>query len=684
MDDAVFAFDTSDHVIYMNAAAERRYGVLAAEVLGRGRHEVFTEAAAGVVDADAPDNGRQRVSAVHRLADGGSIEVESSVSSLKDASGSVIGTLAVMRDVSERRRADMRQGALIRLSDRFRELDETAELEFDAAEIVSEVLGASRVGFGTWDDAGEMLQVRRDWTAPGVQSLAGAVPLREYGSFVDSLKKGEVICIADVRQDVRTAMSAGVLERLGSRSFMNVPLMEQGRLVAVMFVNHAQVRQWSAEEVHLLREVAERTRAVMERARNAAALRASEQRLREANETLEARVQSRTQELQRAEDALRQAQKMEAVGQLTGGIAHDFNNLLASMSASLQVLQRKLAQGKLDGAERYIGIGRDSVRRAAALTQRLLAFARRQTLDPKPTDVNRLVAGMADLIARSVGPNVEVEVVGAASLWPTRVDPSQLENSLLNLCINARDAMQPDGGRVIIETANKWLDERAAEEHDLPVGQYVALSVTDTGSGMAPAVIERVFDPFFTTKPLGQGTGLGLSMVYGFVRQSGGQVRIYSELGRGTTMCLYLPRHVGAAQDEEDASAVAAVETGDGETILVIEDEENIRQLVAEVLQEAGYHVICRADGPSGLAALQSNVRVDLLVTDVGLPGGLNGRQVADQARVDRPELKVLFITGYAENAAVGNGLLAPGMSVMTKPFEVAELAHKVRLMTTE
>ena len=272
-------------------------------------------------------------------------------------------------------------------------------------------------------------------------------------------------------------------------------------------------------------------------------------KLRELNETLEQRVEERTRELKLAEEALLHAQKMEAVGQLTGGFAHDFNNLLTGISGSMELLQTRLAQGRLTEADRYITAARGAARRATVLTQRLLAFSRRQTLDPRPIDVNKLVASMEDLIRRSVGPNIDVEVVGAGGLWLTKIDPAQLENSLLNLCINGRDAMAPTGGRLTIETANKWLDDRAARERDLTPGQYVSLCVSDTGSGMTPEVSARAFDPFYTTKPLGEGTGLGLSMVYGFVRQSGGQVRVYSEVGKGTTMCIYLPRLIETADD---------------------------------------------------------------------------------------------------------------------------------------
>ena len=387
---------------------------------------------------------------------------------------------------------------------------------------------------------------------------------------------------------------------------------------------------------------------------------------------------AREAELAEAQEALRQAQKMEAVGQLTGGIAHDFNNLLAAISGSLELLERRLGEGRLGGVERYIEVAQASTRRATSLTQRLLAFSRRQTLDPKPTDLNRLVTGMEDLIRRSAGPQIEVEVVGAGGLWLVRVDPSQLENALLNLAINGRDAM-PDGGRLTIETANKWLDSRAASDRDLPPGQYVSLCVTDTGTGMTPGVIERAFDPFFTTKPLGQGTGLGLSMIHGFVRQSGGQVRIYSEVEKGTTMCLYFPRFVGELEAVDMPDAHAGAEEGHGESVLIIDDEEGIRLLVADVLAEAGYRVLTAPDGPAGLKILQTDARIDLLITDVGLPGGVNGRQVADAARITRPTLKVLFITGYAENAVVGNGHLDAGMQVITKPFAMSTLGVRVR-----
>ncbi|MFI8614625.1 PAS domain S-box protein [Acidovorax sp. NPDC077693] len=387
---------------------------------------------------------------------------------------------------------------------------------------------------------------------------------------------------------------------------------------------------------------------------------------------------ARERELAEAQALLRQAQKMEAVGQLTGGIAHDFNNLLNAVSLNLEMLSRRVELGQYDGLAKYIGTAHASVKRGATLTQRLLAFSRRQTLDPKPTDVNRLVAGVEDIVRGAVGPSIHVDVVLADDLWPANVDASQLENSILNLCINARDAMLPEGGRLAIETANLWLDSHQARARELPQGEYISLAVSDTGSGMAPDVVARAFEPFFTTKPLGQGTGLGLSMVYGFVRQSGGQLRVQSEVGRGTTIQLYFPRHVGAVAAPQPLAADGESATGGGEVIVLIDDEEAIRVVAAEALGLAGYQVLQAQDGPSGLAVLQSGRRVDLLVTDVGLPGGMNGRQVADAARVVRPGLKVLFITGYAATAAVGNGHLDANMRVLTKPFEMAALANKI------
>ncbi|WCT72220.1 PAS domain-containing protein [Sphingomonas naphthae] len=408
-----------------------------------------------------------------------------------------------------------------------------------------------------------------------------------------------------------------------------------------------------------------------------------ERRLEQDRDRLVEEVEVTAAERDRAEDALRQSQKMEAVGQLTGGLAHDFNNLLTGISGALEMMQVRIAQGRVNELERYSVSAQGAVRRAAALTHRLLAFSRRQTLDPKPTNVNRLIFDVEELIRRTVGPQVEVETVGKAGVWTTLVDPNQLENAIINLCINARDAM-PGGGRITIETANKWLDERAARERDLEAGQYISICVTDTGTGMTPDVLAKAFDPFFTTKPLGEGTGLGLSMIYGFAKQSGGHVRVYSEVGMGTTMCIYLPRHV--TDDDPDTmdqlaetrDEVEPTSKGTGK-VLVVDDEPTVRMLVVEIAEELGYDVIEAFDGSSALRALQSAPRIDLLITDVGLPGGLNGRQVADAALSLKPDLRILFITGYAENAVFGNGQLAPNMALVTKPFAMDALAQRIR-----
>jgi PAS domain S-box-containing protein len=404
----------------------------------------------------------------------------------------------------------------------------------------------------------------------------------------------------------------------------------------------------------------------------------AERKLADLNARLEQQVRERTAELMAAEETLRQSQKMEAVGQLTGGIAHDFNNLLTGVSGSLEMLEMRLAQGRIGELGRYVNMAQTAAKRAAALTHRLLAFSRRQTLDPKPTDVNRLVAGMDELICRTMGPPIKVNFVAAPGLWPVFADPNQLENALLNLCINARDAM-PDGGTLTIETTNHMLEEADARALDLAAGAHVSLCVRDTGAGMTPEVIARAFDPFFTTKPIGEGTGLGLSMVYGFVRQSGGQARIYSEPGEGTRLCLYFPRYLGAEACAEAPEGGPPSPRGHGETVLVVDDDPTVRMLVQEVLQDLGYNAIEAEDGAGGLRILQSGRRVDLLVTDVGLPGGMNGRQLADAALVARRDLKILFITGYAERAVIGEAYLKPGMHIATKPFSLEALGGRIR-----
>jgi PAS domain S-box-containing protein len=678
-----------------------------------------------------------------------------------------------------------RQGWLIELDDTLRNLNAPADVSFAAAEFLAKVLGVTRAGYGTIDKQAETITIERDWNVPGGKSLAGVLRFRDYGSYIEELKRGETVIIADAKSDPRTAPGADALDAIGAMAFVNMPVTEDGETVALLYLTNTTARDWSADDLAFVREVAQRTRIIMAR-------RQAEERLRALAVSLERQVEERTADLDRswrnstdlqvvvtldgvfrsvspsatsilgyqpqemvghnllefiwrddlpateealkgaasqpnlanfenryrhkdgserwlswnttlnddliygygrdisesksqqqaltnAEAQLRQAQKMEAVGQLTGGLAHDFNNLLAAITGSLEMLEARISEGRPADYERYLTAAKSSSKRAAALTHRLLAFSRRQTLDPKPTNVNRLVSGIEELIRRTVGPQVAVEVVGAAGLWTTFADASQLENSLLNLCINARDAM-PDGGRLTIETGNRWIDARSARDHDLETGQYVSLCVSDTGTGMPADVIARAFDPFFTTKPIGQGTGLGLSMVYGFAKQSGGQVRIYSEMGKGSMICIYLPRHLGEGEAAEEIQAPTPKSVHDslGKKVLVVDDEPIIRMLIVEVLTDLGYEPLEAHDGPSALKVIDGNTKLDLLITDVGLPSGMNGRQVADAARAKQPDLKILFVTGYAENAVVGNGHLDPGMHVLTKPFPIDELNRRI------
>ena len=382
-----------------------------------------------------------------------------------------------------------------------------------------------------------------------------------------------------------------------------------------------------------------------------------------------------------AEEMLRHAQKMEAIGQLTGGVAHDFNNLLTIISGNIETAQRSLnlwSEASRDRLTRAIANAASGAQRAAALTQRLLAFARRQPLDPRLTNVNQLISGMSEFFRRTLGENIDLEIVGSAGLWQVEVDPSQMEAAILNLVVNAKDAMA-DAGKLTIETGNAFIDESYSQHNaDIPVGQYVQISVSDTGEGMSREVQQKAFDPFFTTKEPGQGTGLGLSQVYGFVKQSGGHVKIYSELGEGTTIKIYLPRaYVTSSASRESEPPV--VGSPGSETILVVEDEADVRAYLVETLRDLNYRVREAADGAAALTLLEAEpFRIDLLLTDIVMPG-MNGRQLADALQRRQPELKVLFITGYSRNAIVHQGRLDAGVSLLQKPLTQAMLASKIR-----
>jgi PAS domain S-box-containing protein len=417
-----------------------------------------------------------------------------------------------------------------------------------------------------------------------------------------------------------------------------------------------------------------------------AALRASEVEARtsaaaliDLNQTLEQRVEERTAQLMKAEEALRQSQKMEAIGQLTGGIAHDFNNFLQGISGALHVIQKRISAGRISDIDRFINGAVESANRAASLTHRLLAFSRQQPIDPRPLDGNQLISSMEEIVRRMVGETSQMILALASGLWLVRCDANQLENAILNLAINARDAM-PGGGTLRLETSNKVLNTVEAKRRDLPPGEYVRFLVRDTGMGMPPDVQARVFDPFFTTKPIGKGTGLGLSMVYGFVKQSDGSVVVESELGKGTTIEICLPRYCGGLESEPiDGSNAPEDRAGVDEVVLVVEDEGIVRLLVVEVLKDLGYYALEAENGAAAIRILQSSQRIDLLVADVGLPD-ISGRQVAETGTTARKDLKVLLMTGYAEKAS-GKSFLGEGMEIITKPFSMDVLAARIREM---
>ncbi|MFN6980362.1 MAG: PAS domain-containing protein [Brevundimonas sp.] len=640
-------------------------------------HPDDREAVRAQSDATIRDGGDYHIT--HRVITplGGVRWMEARGILVSDADGTPLRISGVTTDITDRVRSERLSSAMVELSDVLRDLDDPEDITYAAAEILGRTLEVSRAGFGIVDQDGETITIARDWNAPGVETIVGVLNFRDYGSYVEDLKRGETVAFADAREDPRTRENADVLEALTARAVVNMPLTEQGGIVALAYLNHATVRAWQEDEIRFLRDVGERTLAARERRR-------AERHLAKLAASLERTVEQRTAELMASEAALRQSQKMEAVGQLTGGIAHDFNNLLTGVTGSLEIVAKRLAEGRASEVGRFIAAAQAAAQRATALTHRLLAFSRRQTLEPKATDVETLARGMEDLIRQTMGPAIRLETRYQAGTWPVLVDPGQLENALLNLCINARDAM-PDGGRLTIETDKVVLDRAEASDLGLPSGDYVRLSVADTGVGMNEEVIARAFDPFFTTKPIGQGTGLGLSMIYGFVQQSGGQVRIQSTPGAGAAIGLYLPRHhgsveVGQAVDEPAPSGAPRRRY----TVLIVDDEATIRMLVSEGLSELGYDFIEAEDGRAGLAVLSSGRSIDLLITDVGLPGGMNGRQLADAARVRQPGLKVLFITGYAETSVLSGGDLEAGMRILTKPFELKQLAQRVEAILSE
>jgi signal transduction histidine kinase len=487
-----------------------------------------------------------------------------------------------------------------------------------------------------------------------------------------------IFVIPDTTQDPRFSANPFVTGAPNLRFYAGATLeSDDGLPLGMLCVLDYQPRAGLTEsQKRILQVLARQVMTQMELRRALAGQRRSEQQLLKLNQTLEENVRERTEALRLNEEVLRQSQKMEAIGQLTGGIAHDFNNLLQAIGGSVAVSQKLLRLGRGDEIDRFLVSAMNSVKRAAALTHRLLAFSRRQPLNPQPVSPNQLLTATSDLFRRTLGESIQLELQLAAGLWLTRCDANQLENAVLNLVINARDAM-PDGGTLSLSTRNANLDEKYAASHPgIRPGEYACIAVADTGIGMPPEVLARAFDPFFTTKPIGQGTGLGLSMIYGFCRQSEGHVWIQSEPGIGTTVELFLPHFTGELDAPARDSATTSTPSV-ASTILVIEDEEEVRGLITEYLAELGYRTLSARDGTSGLAILESTETIDLILTDVGLPG-MNGRQIADAARETRPKVKVLFMTGYAANVALDGGGLAEGMQILAKPFAMETLSNKV------
>ncbi len=695
------------------------------------------------------------------------------------------GLALFYRDVTERRRAEDRKTALLALGDGVRNLKDVALIAEVAGRVIGETLCLAQAAYVAVHPSDDSARVLRPWLRDdSVTSMEGRHRFSDFGPYADRLHRGHDVIVEDSRSDQVTPQGRRVLDLLGIASFVNIPLIKDGRMAGMILASDDRPRTWDDGDLAFMRSVADRTWAALQTAH-------AEASLLVLNRDLEAQVRERTADrdrvwansrdllvtlgadgvfravspawaktlghspeevvgqafkefvhaddiastkaalagaierrdltnfenryrhkdgtlrwiswntsteggtlyaygrdvtaekeqaeaLRSAEEQLRQSQKMEAVGQLTGGLAHDFNNLLTAMSGSLELLQARIAESRLDDLERYVTSAQGASRRAAALTHRLLAFSRRQTLDPKPVNLHRLVLGMEELIRGTVGPAIAVEVTDCAGEATVLADPNQLENALLNLCINARDAM-PNGGRLTLACAENDVDERRARDWDMAPGRYLSLSVGDTGTGMTPEVARRAFDPFYTTKPIGSGTGLGLSMIYGFVRQSGGQARITSIPSEGTVVSLHLPYHQASSPDDGDVAGDDRVVTGAlHKTVLVVDDEPIVRMLLTEVLQDLGCDALEAGDGTEALAHVRSGARIDLIVSDVGLPGELNGRQIADAARALRPGLKVLFITGYAEKALVGDGLLEDGMHVMTKPFGMDAIAARI------
>ncbi|MBM0103119.1 PAS domain S-box protein [Steroidobacter sp. S1-65] len=700
LDTAIISIDRSGRVTSWNAGATRILGWSEPEMLGQTLERIFPAGASQLEReiADAVDHGRGGGEESWRLRkDGSQFWAAGELTPITEQ-GEIVGFVKVLRDRTQQRAAELAVREDRRALEILNRAGASLGRETDLQRLVQTVTDAgvelTGAQFGAFfynvlNERGESYML---YTLSGVPAEAFAkFPMpRNTKVFAPTFNGEGIVRSDDITQDARYGQNEphkGMPEgHLPVRSYLAVPVIgRDGRVLGGLFFGHAAVGVFTErsergmaglaaeaavaiDNVHLARaaqqEIAERTRA--------------QEALRNLNANLERTIAERTEQLRATEEMVRQAQKMEAVGQLTGGVAHDFNNILQVIVGNLDVV-RRLVPADAGRVQRSVEQALNGARQAASLTQRLLAFSRRQPLDPKPTDVNSLVGGMADLLNRSLGETIAVETVRGAGLWKIEVDPNALESAILNLAVNARDAM-PHGGRLTIETVNAYIDEAYAISHaEVAPGQYVLICISDTGMGMDAETLKRAFEPFFTTKPVGQGTGLGLSQVYGFVKQSGGHVKIYSEVGQGTTVKIYLPRFEAASSESDAAPAMPIPEGTSQETVLVVEDEAAVRAYSVDALRDLGYCVLEAADGPSALRLLETAGPVDLLFTDVVLPGGMTGAQLAAQVQALRPGIKVLFTTGYARNAIFHHGRLDKGVQLITKPFSYADLASKVR-----
>ncbi|MCP1972915.1 ATP-binding protein [Bradyrhizobium elkanii] len=701
-DTAIISTDEGGIVTSWNSGACRILGWSEPEMLGNSLARIFADADGQARLSremeDALAHGRGGGEEGWRVRkDGSRLWAVGELSPIREG-GRIIGFVKILRDRTVQREAEETIREERHALEVLNRAGSSLALETDLQRLVQIVTDAgvelSGAEFGAFfynltNAAGESYMLYTLSGAP-LEAFSKFPMPRNTEVFAPTFNGEGIVRSDDITKDARYGKNPprkGMPEgHLPVRSYLAVPVISRtGEVIGGLFFGHGKPGVFSERSERGLSGLAAEAAVAIDNVRLSQASQreiAERKRAQEAlvqlNATLEKQVLERTEQLRRNEQALRQSQKMEAVGQLTGGVAHDFNNLLQVIMGNLDTLQRNIPSdsARLQRAVRHATNG---AQRAASLTQRLLAFSRRQPLDPKPIDVNVLVNGLSEMVHRTLGETIAVETVLGAGLWRAEADPNELEAAILNLAVNARDAM-PNGGKLTLETGNAHIDEAYVAAHsEVVAGQYVVISVSDTGIGMERQTVAQAFEPFFTTKPVGKGTGLGLSQVYGFVKQSGGHVKIYSEVGQGTTVKIYLPRLAGEASNDSAPEETLNPEAAQEETIIVVEDDDDVRAYSVDSLRELGYRVLEAHDGPAALRLLDGQPRVDLMFTDVVLPGGMTGAQVAAQAKAIRPSLKVLFTTGYARNSIIHHGRLDKGVQLIVKPFSFNELAAKVR-----